>query len=115
MDFLSQATGSGDARAEAMAGVAPIAEKFPCIAKVLMGQWNTDGSVFRTPGAVRIFTNGGRIKVQLSGQDWNYHGYVTLPEGELSLDVLEKLLLECKVDWSKSKTEKLASTNNPSY
>ena len=113
MDFLSQAMSAGDARSEAMASVAPIADKFPRLAQVLMGQWNTDGTVFRSPGSVRIFTNGGRIKVCLSGQDWIYNGYVTLPEGELSLEVLEKLLAECKVDWSKAKMKNLGSTDTP--
>lgn len=115
MDFLSQATGAPDQRAEAAQAIAPIADKFPCLSRVLLGQWNDDGTVHRSPGSVRIFTNGGRIKVMLWGQDWTYNGYLTLPEGELSLEVIERMLKECKTDWSKAKSEKLGSTNTPVY
>lgn len=115
MDFLSQATGAGDLRAENAAAVAPIADKFPALARVLMGQWNSDGTLFRSPGSIRLFTNGGRIKVMLWGQDWTYNGFVTLPEGEISLELIEKLIIESKVDWAKAKDQKLGSTNTPSF
>ena len=112
-DFLSGAMGVDDIKADAITAIAPIANKFPLIAQLLMGKWSDDGDVIRTPGSIRVFINGGRIKLQLTGQDWIKTGYVTMPEGVLDFEVIENMLADGKVDWSRSKPPKSGLTDIP--
>lgn len=113
MGFYDAVSAGIDDRADRMEAIQPIAGDFPAIAELLLGSLDASGSVNRQPGSIRIFTNAGRIKVELNGQDWIRRGFMTMPQGQMDLRVIESMIQDGKVEWVKQKKQESRFTDLP--
>ena len=114
MLHLSQkAMGQLDLRAETLKAVAPFGQNLPNICQVLRGEFDKEGKVIVSPGGVRLFVNGERIKICISGQGWLSTGYVTLPEELPTLELIDAALGGETIEWSQGKPIKSGSTDIP--
>jgi len=111
LNLGQKAMGAPDLRAETLRAVMPFNENLPNICQVLRGEFDKDGKVIVSPGGVRLFVNGGRIKICISGQGWLATGYVTLPEELPTLELIDKAIGGDLVEWTCGKGVKLTSTD----
>lgn len=113
LNLTSRAMGAPDLRAETLKAVSPFGQQLPNICQVLRGEFDKEGKVIVSPGGVRLFTNGGRIKICISGQGWLSTGYVTLPEELPTLELIDAALGGETIEWTQGKPAKLGSTEIP--
>jgi len=106
-DLFSRVMEKGDTIAEAQAACVKIKEKFPYLHDILAGFRGTNGKSDRNPGSVRIFTNGGEIKAEVTGREWVMRGYLILPEKNLSFEAIEAELAAGKIGWATNTERKL--------
>lgn len=105
-DLFGRAMVKGDPYAEAKKAVGHLKDRFPMIHDVLAGYSASNGVVNRMPGSIRIFTNGGFLKAEVTGQEWLMKGYLVLPHGLLSFEEIETELAAGNIGWS-AKTERV--------
>lgn len=111
MGLFDKVTAGIDDRAERMKAILPFSEKLPGLCELWLGSIDASGTVNRKPGSVRIFCNGGRIKVEVNGQDWPRRGFFAVPEGELSIEFIERTLQSDVIEWVPVRDKKLTSTD----
>jgi len=106
-DLFSRAMEKSDGIAEAQKACSKIKEKFPYLHDILAGFRGTNGKSDRNPGSVRIFSNGGELKAEVTGKEWVMRGYLLLPEGNLSFENIEAELAAGKIGWSANTERKI--------
>jgi hypothetical protein len=104
-DLFARAMTKGDVFVEASNAVGWMKDVYPFLHQVLAGNHGSNGAVDRHPGSVRLFTNGGELKAEVTGMDWVMRGYLVIPKGFLTVELIEKELAEGRVGWS-AKTER---------
>jgi len=113
-DLFARAMMKGDPFAEAKKAVGHLKERFPMIHDVLAGYTASNGVVDRMPGSIRLFTNGGALKVEVTGQDWLMKGYLVIPQGLLTFEAIEAELAAGNIGWT-AKHEQPNSKTKPPY
>lgn len=104
-DLFARAMSKADAFAEAKAAIGWMRETYPFLHDILAGCRGSNGGVDRSPGSVRLFTNGGELKAEVTGMEWVMRGYLVIPKGDLTMALIEKELAEGRIGWS-AKTER---------
>jgi len=113
-DLFARAMTKGDPWEESRKAVGWMRETYPFLHDVLVGSPPSVTLAQRLPGSVRMFTNGGELKAEITGAEWVMRGYLVLPRGVLTIEAIEKELSEGKIGWS-AKTEQTNSLRKPSY
>lgn len=113
-DLLSRAMSKGDPWDEASKAVGWLKENFPFLHQVLAGQREKEKVVAALPGSVRLFSNGGELKAEITGPEWVMKGYLVLPKEVTILENLEKELADGRIGWT-VKTDKVNSLGKPTY
>jgi hypothetical protein len=107
-DLFARAMSKGDTYEEAAKACDWLKEGYPYLHDVLCGHKPSKDGVPRLPGSVRIFTNGGELKCEITGQEWLMRGYLVLPPGVLTIEAIEDQLKSGQIGWA-VKTERKAS------
>lgn len=113
-DLFSRAMEKEDTFEQAELAVRTIKSQFPYLHDVLAGSRANGSGVARAPGSLRLFTNAGALKAEISGRDWIMRGYLVLPEGVLSIEAIEETLKSGKIGWSVA-SEPRDSSRKPAY
>lgn len=104
--IFDEAMGESDLFEEARRSVDHLRPDCPLLADLLGGTKATSTSVERSPGSIRLFSNGGVLKMEISGIDWTRKGYLIVPTEITRFSLTEALLESGKISWSK-KTERV--------
>lgn len=113
-DLFSRAMEKEDSFEQAAMAVKGIKKQFPYLHDVLAGARANGSGVDRSPGSLRLFTNAGTLKAEISGREWIMRGYLVLPEGVLSIEAIEETLKSGKIGWSVA-SEPRDSSKKPTY
>jgi len=100
--FQSKVNDKGDEYEENRAAIACWMDEFPEIAATLLGTPPLFGGTPVSPGTIRLFINGGRLKAMLSPKNSDLALYTTIDQPEHLLACLEQNLQEGKYDWKRS-------------
>lgn len=111
--IFDEAMADGDMFEEARASVEHLRENCPLLADLLGGTKGKAGVVDRSPGSVRLFSNGGVLKMEISGIEWTRVGYLVVPKEIKHFSHTEALLESAKISWSKKRERKDSKTDAP--
>lgn len=113
-DLFSRAMSKGDPYEEASKAVSELKSAFPYLHDVLAGSKANGSGVDRLPGSLRLFTNGGELKAEITGQEWIMRGYLLIPKGLLTFEAIEAELAAGRIGWT-VKTERLDGSKKVPY
>jgi len=112
-NLFDEAMSDADIYAEARASVEHLRELCPTLADLLGGTKGKSGVVDRSPGSVRLFSNGGRLKLEITGIDWVRKGYLLVPSEFKHFSHIESMLVNEKISWTKKAAQKVSMTEPP--
>lgn len=112
--FLERAMLKRDSFVEGRQACLWFRESHPALYEVLAGQDGKDGGTARMPGGVRLFSNNGELKAEITGQDWVMRGYLIVPKGLLTFEALEAELAAGRIGWS-PKSEQTSTSRKAPY
>lgn len=113
-DLFRRATEKGDIFEEAEMAVRTLKTEFPHLHDLLCGKKGNGTTADRLPGSLRLFTNGGELKAEITGPEWVMKGYLIVPKEDMSFRAIEEQLSSGKIGWS-VKTDRKDSSSKPPY
>lgn len=113
-DLFARAMSKGDPHEEAEKAIGWMKSTLPYLHDVLAGCRPTPTTPARLPGSVRLFSNGGELKAEVTGAEWVMRGYLLIPHGILTVEAIEGELAAGRIGWS-AKTERLNSKTGLPY
>ena len=113
-DMFSRAMSKDDPFDQARAAIEWMKLVYPCLHDVLAGYRSNGTGIDRLPGSLRLFTNGGELKAELTGPDWLMRGYLVVPKGLLTIEAIEEEIKAQRIGWS-VKTERTDNLKRVPY